>query len=505
MKKGAKKMKKETKKIISSILCFATAATMSVGLSGCGEKNQAGSDNTLVWYMFGDQPGDLASVLEKANEIIEPEIGMKLDMKYIDSASYGEKMKLKMASGEAYDLAFVGYNNPYQTAVSMGGLYDITDLIKETGIDKIMPQFYLDSVTVDGKIYGLPNIQVVSNPVSLLMDKSLAEELNVDTQAIEDAACNSKNVDDLKKYAALLDDLFEKVHAAKPDLYVMNPTYDLLDQPIYENLMNGVRIKKDGSSAQLVLDYETPEWEYRKQKVHEWYQKGYIRQDIASKGTAVSGNDEARQIAVRSSTWKPGVETYDAETYGTEQVYMRLNKPYVGRTAALATATGVGANSKHPKEAVEFLKLINTNKELFNIISWGIEGKHYTKNEEGLVTQIENSGYTDVGKSAWKFGDQFNAYLMVGQDADTWTETEKMNNEAVKSPMLGFVPNTDPITNELSNMQNVESEFRAKSDYGTVDISEWKDEYVQKMEQAGAKKVLKELQKQYDEFLSSKK
>ena len=66
-------------------------------------------------------------------------------------------------------------------------------------------------VTVDGKIYGLPNIRVVSNPVSFLMDKSLAKELNVDTQAIEDAACNSKNADGLKKYAALIDYFNSKI------------------------------------------------------------------------------------------------------------------------------------------------------------------------------------------------------------------------------------------------------------------------------------------------------
>ena len=79
-----------------------------------------------------------------------------------------------------------------------------------------------------------------------------------------------------------------------------------------------------------------------------------------------------------------------------------------------------------------------------------------------------------------------------------------MNNEAVKSPMLGFVPNTDPITNELANITNVDSEFSAKKGMGTADASEWLDDYLAKREQAGVQKVKEELQKQYNEFLASK-
>lgn len=76
------------KRLITGLLCLATAGTMAVGLSSCGEGS---SGDTLVWYTFEDRPEDLDTVLAKANEIIEPEIGMKLDMQYIDSASYQEK------------------------------------------------------------------------------------------------------------------------------------------------------------------------------------------------------------------------------------------------------------------------------------------------------------------------------------------------------------------------------------------------------------------------------
>ena len=491
------------KKLISGMLCLALAGTMTVGLSGCG-KGEGTNGDTLVWYVFGDKPADLDNVLAKANEIVQEKIGMKLDMQFIDSASYQEKMKLKMASGEAYDLAFTGYCNDYQTAVSMGGLYDITELIDEVGIRDVVPEFYLDAATVNGRIYGIPNEQVVSNPVCLEMDKALAEQLGIDLNAIQEAAQNAKSFDDIKAYAALLDDMFAKVHEAKPELYTFNPSYNLITTPMYESLLGNVVIRLDGSSTKLQNIEETEEGQLGVQKIREWYLKGYIRNDIASKGNATTSNEEARQIAVVAGTWKPGQDPYVKEKKGYDPAYALLTKPYVKRTSALATMTSVGANSKNPKKAVEFLKLINSDEELFNIICWGIEGTHYTNGENGKITQIEGSGYTDLGKNAWEFGNQFNGLLLENQEDGVWEETRQMNEDAVKSPMIGFVPDTDPIANELANITNVNSEYGARKGYGTEDASVWWDEYIEKLNQAGEQKILDELQKQYDEFLASK-
>ena len=491
------------KRIISAILSVILAASMGAGLSGCGGKKTEGG--TLTWYVFGDKPQDHDAVMEKANEIIKAEIGMELDLEYIDSASYEEKMKLKMASGEAYDLAFTGYINPYQKAVDMGGLYDITDLLKEEGFDdSIMPQFYFDVATVKGRIYGIPNVQVVSNPRCIMMDKSLHDEIGADFPAIEKAACSAKTYEDVEKYALMIDELFEKVHKARPDLYVFNPDSDIIRCIRYEDLIGGVSILKDGSTTKLELLRDTKDAQLAMRKVREWYEKGYIRNDIASVGTAITSNEEARKIAVRAATWKPGQEDSVAAKYGEEQVTALIHVPFIYRDMPLKTMTSVGANSKHPREAVKLLKLINTNKELYNLICWGIEGTHYTVNEDGRITVIPDSGYDKIGTNAWKYGNQFNSLVRDGQPIDVWEQTEEMNNEAALSPMLGFVPDTDYIATELSNISTIEDEYKAKKNFGTAAFEDYFDEKCKKEDEAGIKTVLEELQKQYDEFLSSK-
>jgi putative aldouronate transport system substrate-binding protein len=494
-------IKMRIRKTISAIVAITTLAAVLVGLSGCGKKEEA--NGKLLWYTFGERPENFDDVMVKVNEIVQKEIGVELDMQFIDSASYQEKMKLKMASGEPYDIAFTGYINRYHTAVDLGGLYDITKLIKEVKMDEVIPEFYLDSAKVDGKIYGIPNIQVVSNPICISMNKSLAKQVNADLPAIQEAACNAKNLDDLKKYAEMLDDLFEKIHNARPDLYVLNPKFNLILDPMWENLMNDIYIRRDGSSMELVDITKTEYFDFAIEKINEWYSKGYIRKDIASKGYSTS-EDELKLIAVRPDTWKPGQSVTDAARYGEEQEYAFIHYPYVSRTSTLNTMNSVGANSKNPKKAVEFLKLLNSNKELFNLICWGIEDVNYTKDADGFVTPTEAPDYKNNGRSAWKYGNQFNSLIMVGQSADVWEETEKMNNEAVKSPMLGFVPDTNIITNEIANITSVDDEYKAKTAYGTDPYSVWKDEYQNKLEQAGSDKVLKELQKQFDEFVKNK-
>ena len=492
------------KRILALLMCFTLVIASAAFLAGCGE--EASEGGTLVWFVCADKPEGYDEILAKANaEYIEPAIGMKLDMQFIDTASYGEKMKLKMASNEVYDLAFTGYLSDYQAAVAMGGLMDITKYIKEVNMTEAVPQFYLDSAMVDGKIYGVPNAQIIGNPPAIYITEEDVNKAGIDMAAIQEASVNAKTYEDVEKFAGVLDDTFAKIKAAVPNKYTTNPVRQLLMEQLYENVMANLYIRRDGSDPKIYADYELPEWNLGVQKAYEWYTKGYFRSDIAGKGNAVSGQEEARQISVKQDQWGPYAEKNLESTYLGPVKVALLTNPYVGRTNALATMISVGANSKHPKKAVEFIKLINSNADLYNLLIWGIEGVHYNLDELGRVVATD-AGKTvaNLGSGGWKFGNQFNSYPNSKQEPDVYELTEKLNNEADKSPMLGFVPNTDFVANEIANIVNTMSEYKARYLFGTEDPANWVDSYKKKMEEAGIEKVKEELQEQYDKFLKSK-
>ena len=113
------------KRKLSTLMAGALLVT-SMGITGCGG---GGSSKTIRWIQMGDKQPRAEEVLAKANEIIEPELGMKLEIEYIDSASFSEKARNMMAAGDEFDIIWTGYLNDYQAAVTLGGLTDITEYI----------------------------------------------------------------------------------------------------------------------------------------------------------------------------------------------------------------------------------------------------------------------------------------------------------------------------------------------------------------------------------------
>lgn len=498
---------KMKKRITASLLTLATVTASAIGLSGCG-----GSNKTLKWVQLGEVPSRGEEVLEKINEIVEPELGLKLEIEYIDTASFAEKAKMKMAAGEDFDIIWAGYLNDYQTAVSLEGLMDITDMLDniemkdgtKAKMSDAVEDYFLDAAKVDDRIYGVPNMQVVSNPLTYKVRKSIADECGLNLDELEKKAYAVTDLESCKSYMDMLTDEMAKVKAKRPDVYVTNPSTNPAFRNVYEEIIGGVGIRKDGSSSEVVNIKDTEEFKYGVDKTREWFEKGYIRSDIASKGNALTSTDEENQHAFIQTTWKPGQEQSDAKDAGEDVVYSRIENPYVSRTNPIATMLAVGQNSKHPEEAVKLIYMLNSNKELYNLIVWGIEGTDYTKNDDGTVTKIENSGYDESYDSGWRFGNQFNAFVAEGQEITVWEETKKMNDTAIKSPAMGFVPNTESITTEIANITNVNSEYKAKMEFGTMPREEYWDEYMNKLETAGIGKVRDEIQRQYDEFLKTK-
>ncbi len=497
------------KRILTAVLAAIMLTATAAGLSGCGGK----SSGTLKWIQLGERQPNTDAVIEKMNEIIEPELGLKLEIEYIDTASFAEKAKMKMASGENFDVIWAGYLNDYQTAASLEGLKDITDDLDDikmadgttVKMSDAVEDYFLDAAKINGRIYGIPNMQVVSNPFTYVIRKSVAEKCGIDVEGLEKMATTSNTLETAKAYMDKLTEEMAKAKEKMPELYVTNPGTNPAFRNIYEEIIGGVGIRKDGTSTEIVNVKDTEEFRYGVDKMREWFERGFIRSDIASKGNAITSNDEKRQYAFRMDTWKPGQAPKDAKDLGEEVVYSKVEAPYVGRTSPLATMLAVGENAKHPKEAVKFIYMLNSNKELYNLICWGIEGVDYKVNDDGRITEIKNSGYDDVGETAWRYGNQFNALITDEQELTVWEETKKMNDEARKSPAFGFVPDTESITTEIANITNVNSEYKAKMEFGTAPREEYWDEYMQKLKTAGIDKVRDEIQRQYDEFLANNK
>ena len=474
------------KKFLSVLL----VAAMMLSFAACSATSGSDEVPTLVWYLPGDYQEDIGAVLAEVNKITEKKIGAKIDIQFL--GSFNERMNMIMAGGEEFDLCFTGYINNYYDAATKGGLLDITDMIEDSELKEAIPKYWWDSATIDGSIYAVPNVQICAIAQTPFTFKDLAEKYNVDVEGIT-------------KWEEL-DEYLHQIKENEPDLIPWRTASGVffgLGQQWIEFLPFGVGYRIDDETCKIEwIDMETESGKIGVETRGKWYKDGIIRKDALSVGDDSLDYNNGK-YAVAQTGWKPGVENSLGKLFGREVVFFKnVTTPTITTSTCVSTMIGISRTSKNPEKAFKFIELVNTDKELYNLIAYGIEGKHYNLTDEGKVSYIEDSGYAP--KASWKFGNQFNALVEDGADSDVWEQTKALNESAVADRLLGFVFDDSNVTNEMANLNSVRAEY----DYvwlGTaLDYADHIEEYKEKMEQAGIRKVIAELQSQIDAFLASK-
>ena len=149
---------------------------------------------------------------------------------------------------------------------------------------------------------------------------------------------------------------------------------------------------------------------------------------------------------------------------------------------------------------MKYLELLETDPYVINLITYGIEGVHYEKVSDNVVRPIEGVSYA---QQSWAWGNVFNTYTLENQEEDVWEQTKEMNDNARKSPILGFGFNSEPVQNELVNVNTVVTEYSGILT-DERDMDELYDQFLADLEVAGVDKVIAEMQSQIDEFLANK-
>ena len=481
-------MNKLLKKIICGVLCAAVV----IPISGCSNTKIAGGDiPTLVWYMPGSKYADIAQVNGAVNKITEEKIGAKVDIQFIDDSAYEQRMTMNMAAKSDYDICFTGYTNKYNEAVEKGGLLDITELLKkETNLMSEIPEYAWDALNIDGKIYAVPNQQTFTQTLGLLFRKDLADKYNFDAASV-------KTLNDLEPFLKKIKENEAGVIPIRnlKAQYMLGGKYEEIN-----SLSSLVYMKLDGSHK-IVPFCEIPEVREYADLAYDWFKKGYIRQDVATV-TSDSSDIYQGKYACWGIAWKQGVVSEEQNKMpNIEVVGVNLQNPFMTRHYASATCFGISKNSKNPEKALKFIELLNTDKELYNLICWGIEGTHYTKPSENHIQLAENSGYNP--NSSWTFGNTFHSYLLPGQADDLWEKTKEENDTAKKSELLELAFRTKDIRTEIANCSAVSAEYSYLA-MGYQDPNTYFSDYVRRMKEAGVDKVAEEAQRQVDEFLKNK-
>jgi putative aldouronate transport system substrate-binding protein len=205
---------------------------------------------------------------------------------------------------------------------------------------------------------------------------------------------------------------------------------------------------------------------------------------------------------------KPGINTQTGQRIGVPLTAVQFSQAKTDTVAITNAMFAITANSKDPKRAMMMLNLLYSDKDIINLIDWGIEGKHYVKQPNNTIdfppgVDASKSGYNL--RQGWMFGNQFLSYPWTTDSPDIWTKMDTFNKGSKKSAALGFMYNPNPVKTELAAISNVVKQYSPGLENGALDPKENLPKFVAALKAAGIDKVIAEKQKQLDEWAKTHK
>ncbi len=480
-------------KVVSVLL---SAAMLAAAFSGCGTKKQTVSKDGVVnlkWYLRGVMDGnDCQEVFDSVNDILEERYKLHVDFSFIDGGNFASKLNAINAAYEEYDLVFTSNwaNDFYQNVVN-GTLMDITDLLPEYAptVYKNTSEAVWKAVSDNDRIYAVPNWQEQARSCGLIIDQDKLDKAGMTIDEIN-------TMDDLTTY-------LRKIHAIEPKSDAISIDWNFLAYKFgyADTGISSVSFKFGESGKPVLVNiYETEEYKNFVKLLDSWVKEGLIRNYIATDTQQNEIKKEVRTNLFMIAGYAPGSDVDMSVSRGYDVAVKKFSDDAVLTTSGiLAAATGVAATSKHPEEAVKMIEIMNTDKEIFNMLCWGIEGKHYTKEDDMHIKLVENSAYNCIAD--FSIGSAANSYVVDGQDENIWERIKEYNDSAIPSSLLGINFNTEKIQSQLADCATVISKETAELNHGVCsDVDAALNTLLKDLKTAGIDKVIEELQSQVDEW-----
>jgi putative aldouronate transport system substrate-binding protein len=492
-------------KMKKTMLLLLSVVLLTLPLSAGGGKQGGGSAGSgpveLVWYVAGSGPqADTPAVLAEVNKYLAEKLNCTLKIIETDFGSFSQKMQMVIASQEPFDICYTAHwVNNYYSNISKNAFLELDELLPRYGPElwALLPPNGWEAAKINGRIYGIPNLQIWAMTNVMVFETAYLEKYNIPPASI-------KTLGDVENLMAL-------IKRDNPNMYPLGADVGgVLDYLTflmgYDELAGrhipGV-VLLDDNNLRVINQFELPQVQDLYRLTREWNRKGYIRPDVATISELTPELMAGRHAISFTGTMKPGNDVMEKIRHGGRDVVsLPLTPSWQTTSGITATLNAISRTSKNPEKAVQFLNLVNTDKYLYNLITQGIEGKHYTKIDANFIRPIPNSGYAP--NADWMYGNQFLAYFKEGQNITDWEDTMALNRNARPSPALGFAFDSTPVQTELASVSAVVKEYELSLSTGAVDPARTLPEFLDKLKGAGSQRIINEVQKQLDAWKAAK-
>lgn len=402
-------------------------------------------------------------------------LGLDVELLIIDSAAYGDNMKLMLSSGEQVDVFSTcgpGYmtcvNNGYTLDLEEDGLFDKYG----DGIRSVVREEYLDACRVSNILYGVPPIKDYAvQTAAVCVGTEYLDAIGFDYEGAEK--------DDLGYVKAdwdMVNDIFAKMHEQFPDKYVMaiqdnglgqGSSVDAIGGDYYGALLDPTN---DLTVENVYASDLFKEW---CQRAYEWNQAGYISKDAMTDDTGASAKVKSGAYMAMMACSKPGYQTQISGECGRPMTVFDVGEGFMGSSSVSAFPWCINQNTEDPVAAMQVLDALYTDSVLENLMCWGQEGVEYVVNDDQTITYADgidanNSEY--YPNVLWLMPNPYAAHVWQGDPLDIGQQISDFNDNCPnKSKALGFTWDNGDYSSEFTALQNAYDQYGGAVVYGFVE------------------------------------
>jgi len=500
-------MNKKLRAMLVLPLAFSiVAAGCAGGSPNAGEaKKGAPADGEkpyeITLMYMGNESADTKRVSEAMSQITKRKINATVKLQPIGAGAWAQQTNLALTSQEKIDVFMASSVYGFSTQVSAGHFLPLDDLLAKHGSDitKLLDPSYLRAGKVGGKQYAIPTNKDMATQGGIIMRKDMADKYKIDVSSI-------KTIQDL-------DAVFATIKKNEPQLTPIatataTTPVDILSG--YDALVDKLGVLPNYDNGLKVENaYERPEYAELLKTMRKWYEAGYFSRDTATSTEQPHDVVKANKAFAFFNVMKVG----SAESQSLRTGMPMLAVPLTDAVSTTSHVTNfmhaIPRGSQNPEKAMMLLNLLYSDKELVNLLNWGIEGTHYAKKSDNVIdyppgVDMKTVGY-NTGNISYMFGNQFLNYTWPNQLPDIWQQTDQFNKKARKSVALGFTFDATPVKTEVGAVNNVLQQYKAGLETGTLDPEKTLPTFIARLKTAGIDKIVAEKQTQLDRWKASAK
>ena len=467
---------------------------------------------TVTMWTLGNDSKDVEAVLDVVNERLQEILpNTTLEVMFISDSEYNDRWTKALAADEKIDIGWsANWVNNVETDVANGVVLPIEDLLKEYGagiVEAVGGWTVLDQHhSLDGELYFVPCWQgLVGGRHGMYLD---ADILGLMPEGWKDEL--QQVIFDHQEYTVedkepIYDKLEEYLEVAKEN--------DMLDYGV--GAVDSVRmiglawtnyylnvVETEEGVYEVYTNYNDPVTLAANKKVSEWIEKGYVRADLINEAVDYAANDYimyANQAV--SSDWLEKRMLADTR----EDLDGVLLQPSNSLISGFATGAVIPYTSENPERAMQVLNVLYTNKEIYQLLVYGIEGTHYELNEDGTISRPASGERSYEGVTNWTLGTCMNILEETPGQLAAYEALKEEEKTATVNPFLEFIFDKSNVMTEETNIGAVHIEYVFQTNAATLDeIDGLYDEWETKTVQAGMETYMEEFKNQLSEYLQKK-